>query len=102
MWRLIGLALVLALAFGFIGLNLENRSAISLGFWKTTEPVPVFVPVFAAFVLGIFCSIPFAVSVNLGRSRKKKADKNSAPKKKRGGDEPPPEVVPPGGPYDID
>jgi hypothetical protein len=53
-------------------------------------------------VLGIFCSIPFAVSIGMGRSRKKKAGGNPAPRKKRGGDEITPELAPPGGPYDID
>ena len=70
MWRLIGIALILVVFLGFVGLNLDNRSMISFGFWKTPEPVPVFFPVFAAFVLGILCSIPFAVSAGIKRSLK--------------------------------
>jgi uncharacterized integral membrane protein len=102
MWRLIGLALILVVFLGFIGLNLDNRCVISFGFWKTAEPVPVFLPVFAAFVLGILCSIPFAVSVGLKRSRKSKARENPAPKNKRGKEDPPLEAAAKGGPYGID
>jgi uncharacterized integral membrane protein len=102
MWRLIGLALILVIFLGFIGLNLDNRCVISFGFWKTPEPVPVFLPVFAAFVLGIVCSIPFAISVGLKRSRKNKNRDNPASKKRRGKDETLPETPAPGGPYDID
>jgi predicted tellurium resistance membrane protein TerC len=102
MWRLIGLAVILAVFLGFIGLNLDNRSVISFGFWETAEPVPVFLPVFAAFVLGIICSIPFVISVGVKRSRKNKGRENPASKKKRGKDETFPETPVVGGPYDID
>jgi hypothetical protein len=102
MWRLIGLALILAVLLGFIGLNLDNRCMISFGFWKTAEPIPVFLPVFAAFALGIFCSIPFAVSIGLSRSRKNKTGAKQRAGKKQGKDDIPPETVSAGGPYDID
>jgi hypothetical protein len=102
MWRLIGLALILAVLLGFVGLNLNNRCVISFGFWETAEPVPVFLPVFAAFVLGIFCSIPFVISMALKRSRKDKANGAGAPKKKQSKEEPLPEVPVAGGPYGID
>jgi hypothetical protein len=102
MWKRIGLALSLVVFLGFSGLNLENRCVISFGFWKTPEPVPVFLPVFAAFVLGMLCSIPFAVSVGLKRSRKTKGREAPAPKNKRGKEELPPEAATLGGPYDID
>jgi uncharacterized integral membrane protein len=102
MWKLIGLALILVVFLGFIGLNLENRCAISFGFWETPEEVPVFLPVFAAFVLGILCSIPFAISVGLKRSRKTKGRETPASKNKRGKDDLPPDAATLGGPYDID
>ncbi|MDR0597174.1 MAG: hypothetical protein LBG14_01545 [Treponema sp.] len=102
MWRLIGIALILVVFLGFVGLNLDNRCVISFGFWETPEPVPVFFPVFAAFVLGILCSIPFAVSAGLKRSRRNKNRENPAPKKKQGKDEALPEVPVAGGPYGID
>jgi uncharacterized integral membrane protein len=102
MWRLIGLTLILVVFLGFIWLNLDNRSVISLGFWKTPEPVPVFLPVFAAFVLGIVFSIPFAVSIGLKRSRKSRGRETPASKKKRDRNETPPESIVPGGPYGVD
>jgi uncharacterized integral membrane protein len=102
MWRLIGMALILVVFLGFVGLNLDNRCMISFGFWKTSEPVPVFFPVFAAFVLGILCSIPFAISAGFKRSRKTKNREDPALKKKRGKDEALPEIPAIGGPYDID
>jgi hypothetical protein len=61
----------------------------------------VFLPVFAAFVLGILCSIPFAISVGLKRSRKTKGRETPA-SKKRGKDDLPPDAATLGGPYDID
>jgi uncharacterized integral membrane protein len=102
MWRLIGLALILVVFLGFVGLNLDNRCMISFGFWKTPEPVPVFLPIFAAFVLGMLCSIPFAVSAGLKRSRKNKNREVPAAKKKRGKEDALPETPVIGGPYDID
>ncbi|MDR3123076.1 MAG: hypothetical protein LBU16_04775 [Treponema sp.] len=102
MWRLIGLALILVVLLGFVGLNLNNRCDISFGFWKTPEPVPVFLPVFAAFVLGILCSIPFVISIGLKRSRKNKSREDPTPKKKRGRDDEIPEAPVAGGPYGID
>jgi uncharacterized integral membrane protein len=98
--------LILLVFLVFIGLNLDNRCNISFGFWATAEPVPIFLPIFASFVLGLLCSIPFAVSIGMKRSRKNKASEISGSKKKRGkGDPPPgnlPEEYPVGGPYDID
>jgi uncharacterized integral membrane protein len=115
-WRLIGLALIFVVFLSFIGLNLDNRVVISFGFWATKEPVPVFLPVFASFVLGLLCSIPFAISLSLRRSRKGKADAEGGvgrlSKKKRGKEAPPPgNAAGPGAfptensgasPYDID
>jgi uncharacterized integral membrane protein len=117
-WRLIGLVLILLVFLAFIGLNLENRCDISFGF-STMEAVPVYLPIFAAFVFGLLCSIPFAVSIGLKRAKRNKAAKTEfpvseisgtpGPKKKRGKNAAPPEDfpggVPPngaGGPYGID
>jgi uncharacterized integral membrane protein len=96
-WRLIGLVLVLAIFLAFIGLNLDNRCSISFGFWETSEEVPVFLPIFASFVLGLLFAIPFAVSISLRRSKKNKPPK--APRGKGGAST---EDIPIGGPYDID
>ncbi|WP_010263230.1 hypothetical protein [Treponema primitia] len=109
-WRLLGLVLILVIFLAFIGLNLDNRCIISFGFWATKEPVPVFLPIFASFVFGLLCSIPFAVSIGFKRSKKNKAGNSGgvlpgqfpAPGKKRGKGDPSPEDFPIGGPYDID
>ena len=60
-WRLIGIIAVLALLLGFIGLNLENTSNLHLGF-KEFDNVPVYITVFASFLLGLAFSIPFFIS----------------------------------------
>jgi uncharacterized integral membrane protein len=88
-WRLIRLALVFVVFLIFIGSNLNNRCAISFAFW-TKEDIFVFLPILIAFVLGLLCSIPFAVSI----SRKRSA--------KGGKAAPATEDVSAGGPYDID
>jgi uncharacterized integral membrane protein len=90
------------LFLSFIILNLDNRSMISLGFWESSEPMPVFLPAFAAFVLGILCSIPFAVSISLKRSRKNKGRENPASKKPKAKGDPSSEDIVPGGPYGVD
>jgi uncharacterized integral membrane protein len=99
-WRLIRLALVFVVFLIFIGSNLDNRCAISFAFW-TKEDIFVFLPILIAFVLGLLCSIPFAISI----SRKRKeplTDTPVRPKKKWGKSAPAPEEVSTGGHYDID
>jgi uncharacterized integral membrane protein len=99
-WRLLGLVLILAVFLAFIGLNLDNRCIISFGVWETKEPVPVFLPIFASFVLGLLFAIPFAVSINLRRSKKNKTPNSG--KAPRGKGDSSPENIAIGGPYDID
>lgn len=60
-WRLIGLIAILAVLLAFIGVNLDNSCSISFGFAKI-ENVPVYLTVFASFVLGMLVSVPFLVS----------------------------------------
>jgi uncharacterized integral membrane protein len=98
-WRLLGLVLILAIFLAFIGLNLDNRCVISFGFWETKEPVPVFLPIFASFVLGLLFAIPFAVSINLRRSKKNKT--GTSGKAPRGKGDISLEDIVAGGPYDI-
>ncbi|MFP3043867.1 hypothetical protein LQZ19_18800 [Treponema primitia] len=100
-WRLLGMVFILVVFLAFIGLNLDNRCIISFGFWVTKEPVPVFLPIFASFVFGLLCSVPFAISIGFKRSKKNNAQVQ-APGKKRGKGDPSPEEFPIGGPYDID
>ena len=97
-WRLIGLALVFVVFLAFTGFNLGNRCDISFIFW-TVKEVPVFLPIFTSFVIGLLCSIPFAVS--LGRKgTRKKLGKDDLPQ--GGTPEGGPEDLSPGGPYGVD
>jgi uncharacterized integral membrane protein len=56
--RLIVVIVIFAIYLTFITFNLDNRCNISFGFVKF-ENVPVFLTVFASFVFGIFCTLPF-------------------------------------------
>ncbi|MDR2049794.1 MAG: hypothetical protein LBP69_10105 [Treponema sp.] len=94
-WRLIGLIIILAVLLAFIGFNLDNTCAISFGFTRI-DNVPVYLTVFASFVLGMLMSVPFLISFAI---RKKKP---KAPKKGKTTEDT--ETLPPsdGGPYGID
>ena len=112
-WRLIGLAFVFVVFLAFTGFNLENRCDISFVFWTVTD-IPVFLPIFASFVVGLLCSIPFAISIGRRGAKKNKAgdgpfiDTPARSKKKWGkGDFPQegaggPEDLSAGGPYGVD
>ena len=56
-WRLIIFIAVLAIFLAFITFNLDNRCDISFGFGTIPE-VPVFITIFASFVLGLLCALP--------------------------------------------
>ena len=71
-WRLIGIITILALLLGFIGINLENTSNLHLGF-KEFNSVPVYITVFASFLLGLAFSIPFFVSKTLKKHKEELA-----------------------------
>jgi uncharacterized membrane protein len=75
-----GLVVLFAALLLFIGLNLDNRCDIS--FWFTRDAVfkdvPVYLTVLASFILGLLCSIPFAVSL-LFRRRVKNKPGDAAP-----------------------
>ena len=60
-WRLIVFIVVFGIFLAFITVNLDNRCDISFGFTKI-EGVPVFLTVFFSFVLGLLCTLPFAIS----------------------------------------
>jgi hypothetical protein len=85
-WRLIGCVVILIIVLGFIGFNLENRCDISFGprGLLTLSQVPVYFTAFTAFVLGMLCSIPLAVSLRIkkskgpGQEKPKKRDKSKA------------------------
>ena len=65
-WRLIGLIAILAVLLAFIGFNLNNTCSISFGVAQL-ENVPVYLTVFASFVLGMLVSLPFLISFTLKR-----------------------------------
>ena len=69
-WRLIAIIIIFAILLGFIGLNLTNTCDLSLGF-KTFHGVPVYLTVFASFMLGMVSSLPFFIMGSLKRSLKK-------------------------------
>jgi uncharacterized integral membrane protein len=81
-WRLLLLIIILGIVFCFIGFNLENRCDISFGPGALTiKQVPVYLTVFGAFVLGLLCSLPLAISARSKKPRAKDAEKK--PKKQR-------------------
>jgi hypothetical protein len=100
-WRLIGCVVILILLLGFIGFNLENRCDISFGprGLLTLSQVPVYFTAFAAFILGMLCSIPLVISL---RTKKPKGPDQGKPKKREKSKAGTPEPVPDGGTYGID
>ena len=70
-WRLIGIIVVVALLLGFIGLNLENTCDLDL--WVTEfHDVPVYITIFASFLLGMLFSLPFFMSFIKKKQQKEK------------------------------
>jgi uncharacterized integral membrane protein len=106
-WRLIGFIVLFGIFLAFTALNLDNRCDINFGF-RSFQGVPVFFTVFASFVAGLLCALPFAFAVR--KKKKVPAEKDAAPAskpgKKRGrGKQEAPELspLPPeeGGPYGV-
>ena len=60
-WRLIVFIVIFGIFLAFITFNLDNRCDINFGFAKI-EGVPVFLTVFFSFILGLLCTLPFAIS----------------------------------------
>ena len=69
-WRMIGIIIIFAILLVFIGFNLTNTCDLSLGF-KEFKNVPVYVTVFASFMLGMLSSLPFFVFRSLKKRTKK-------------------------------
>jgi uncharacterized integral membrane protein len=59
-WRLIVFIIIFAIFMIFIAFNLENRCDISFGF-GSLKNVPVFITIFASFILGLICAIPLVL-----------------------------------------
>jgi uncharacterized integral membrane protein len=56
-WRLIVVIVIFAVFLAFITFNLENKCDINFWFKHGIEDVPVFITIFASFVLGLFCAL---------------------------------------------
>jgi hypothetical protein len=72
LWRLIILIIVVAVLLVFVGSNLdeENKCIIRFGPLETGEPVSVVLPIFASFMLGMICSVPFFIFSALKKKHK--------------------------------
>lgn len=77
-WRLVGFILIFFVFIAFILSNLRNESDISFFTW-TLPNIPVFVTVFASFLVGMLASVPIIISINL--KKRKQGDKPLKPKK---------------------
>jgi uncharacterized integral membrane protein len=99
-WRLIGCIIILIILLGFIGFNLENRCDISFGpgGLLTISQAPVYLTAFAAFVLGMLCSIPLVIL----RTKKPKTPDQEKPKKWGKPKAETPEPIQDDGTYGID
>jgi len=65
-WRLVKFIIIFAVLLFFIIFNYDNKSDINFGFFKIRD-IPVFITVFASFLIGLLCVFPF-----LYRKNKKK------------------------------
>ena len=59
-WRLIQFIVLFMffLVFTMLNLNEENRCVVNFGFTSTGN-IPVFVPIFFSFIIGMLCMFPF-------------------------------------------
>ena len=90
-WKLIQFIVIFAVILLFVVFNLKNKSDISFGF-KSINDVPVYLTVFASFILGMICTLPFVFGAG---SRKK--NKTERPDKKQDGPGLPDKPVPDSG-----
>jgi uncharacterized integral membrane protein len=74
---MLGLIIILAVLLAFIGFNLDNKCDLSLGI-TSFRGVPIYLTVFASFMLGMLCSLPFIIF----RSLKKRVKSGKKPKGK--------------------
>ena len=82
-WRLIIFIVVFAIFLVFISFNLgdEYKCDISFGFAKIPQ-VPVFITIFASFILGFFSALPLILFIkNRKKDKPEKEKKDKKPKK---------------------
>ena len=77
-WRLITCIVVFGIFLAFIMFNLDNRCDINF-FGAKLENVPVFITIFASFILGFSCALP--VIHHIKRKKKEPHEKENKPKK---------------------
>jgi uncharacterized integral membrane protein len=87
-WKFIVGLIILILFVVFIGLNLDYRTNVSLGFY-TFENVPAFLIVIVSFLVGALVTLPISVFSKLRKSAKK--DKKQKLREKTAIQEPTPE-----------
>ncbi len=85
-WKVILSLIVLVLALVFVGLNLDNRTDISVGFHKWTG-VPVFLAMFFSFAFGALVIVPFLVRARFRKKpdARKPAEQSALPGAEKGG-----------------
>ncbi|MFP4362860.1 MAG: hypothetical protein ACLFR1_03210 [Spirochaetia bacterium] len=66
-WKLIGFLTILTLFVVFAGFNITNVSDISFGLF-TISDVPIFLSLFAAYIVGGFTVLPFAFTTRKNRN----------------------------------
>ena len=71
-WRLIQFIFIFVVLLLFVVFNLTNKSDIHFGFWSIKD-VPVYLTVFASFILGMICTLPFMLKA--GSQKKNKTEK---------------------------
>jgi uncharacterized integral membrane protein len=81
-WKIIFFVIILGLALAFVGLNLNNKSDISIGFYVWRE-VPVFFTAFFSFALGVLSMIPFLFKRRF-QSKKKRERVEAAARAEKG------------------
>jgi uncharacterized integral membrane protein len=69
-WKFIVGLIILILFVVFIGLNLDYRTNVSLGFY-TFENVPAFLIVIVSFLVGALVTLPVSVFSKLRKNAKK-------------------------------
>ena len=85
-WKLIQFIFIFAVILLFVVFNLANKSDINFGFWSIKD-VPVYLTVFASFILGMICTVPFIFGAgSRKKNRTEKPDKKQALSGKSGGD----------------
>lgn len=78
-WRLILFAVFLVLLVVFVGVNLDNKCAVSLIF-VTYKDVPVYISILIAFALGILIMIPFTFGKSSRPPRERPEKTKPAPR----------------------